>query len=377
MTVIKNNSQNFLEDRLVALTRDLMLIPSIPSRPEDRRRAFEVIKNHLEPLDHIDVMEYEDNGIPSLVAMTKGIKKPKILMCGHIDVIEHEDVACYRSRIENGRIYGPGAGDMKGAVAILLEIFRLINSQSKKASLAIAITSDEETGGESGIGFLVNKKGLRAQQAMIPDGGSLNQVTVEEKGILHIKVSCRGKPAHSARPWLGVNPVEHLMGRLLYLKSSFKVMQENHTENDKWYPTCAVTMIGTENKQVNRIPSDATAVVDVRFPSPYSVRKMKKHIKEVLGEDVRMDVIISADPTCLSPDIEYQKMIQEVTGQPTVLVRDDGGSDARFLSAQGIPVMISRPLVGNLHAVDEWINIQSMVTFFKIYEKYLTKILFK
>lgn len=375
--MIKNSSHNLLADRLVALTRDLMLIPSIPSRPEDRRRAFEVIKNHLESLDHIEVTEYEDNGIPSLVAMPKGIKKPKILMCGHIDVIEHEDVACYRSRIENGRIYGPGAGDMKGAVAILLEIFRQINAQSKKASLAIAITSDEETGGESGIGFLVNKQGLRAHQAMIPDGGSLNQVTVEEKGIIHIRLSCRGKSAHSARPWLGVNPVEHLMNKLLYLKSSFKVMQENHGRDDNWFPTCAVTMIGTENKQINRIPSDAGAVVDVRFPAPYSVRKMKKHIKEVLGDDVRMDVIISAEPTCLSPDLEYQKTIREVTGRPTVLARDDGGSDARFLSAQGIPVMISRPLVGNLHAVDEWINIESMVTFYKIYEKYLTRTLLK
>lgn len=375
--MIKNSSHNSLEDRLVALTRDLMLIPSIPSRPEDRRRAFEVIKNHLDSLDHLDVTEYEDNGIPSLVAMPKGIKKPKILMCGHIDVIEHEDISCYRSRIENGCIYGPGSGDMKGAVAILLEIFRLINTQSKKASLAIAITSDEETGGESGIGFLVNKKGLRAHKAMIPDGGSLNNVTVEEKGILHLKVTCQGKSSHSARPWQGVNPIEYIMDKLLYLKASFKVMQENHGQNDRWYPTCAVTMMGTENKQINRIPCDASAILDVRFPAPYTVRKMKKHIKEILGEKIRMDVIIGADPTSLSPDLEYQKIIQEVTGQPTVLVRDDGGSDARFLSMHGIPVMISRPLVGNLHTVDEWINIESMVTFYKIYERYLTKLLLK
>ncbi|MBP9854809.1 MAG: M20/M25/M40 family metallo-hydrolase [Candidatus Omnitrophica bacterium] len=373
----KKNNHDSLEARLVALTRDLMLIPSIPSRPEDRQKAFEVIKNHLESLRHLEVVEYEDNGIPSLVAMPKGITKPKILMCGHIDVIEHEDVSSYRSHIENGRIYGPGAGDMKGAIAILLEIFRYIHIQSPKASLGIAITSDEETGGESGIGFLVNKKGLRAHKAMIPDGGSLNHVTIEEKGILHLKVSCKGKSAHSARPWFGVNPIEEMMDKLVYLKTSFKVMQENREKDDKWYPTCAVTMLGTENKQINRIPCDASAILDVRFPAPYTVKKMRKHIKEILGENMRMDIIISAEPTRLSPDNEYKKVIQEVTGQPTVLVRDDGASDARFFSMKDIPVMISRPLVGNLHTTDEWINIESMVTFYKIYEKYLTKVLLK
>ncbi|MCA9402992.1 MAG: M20/M25/M40 family metallo-hydrolase [Candidatus Omnitrophica bacterium] len=371
----KRQEDHVIEQRLVALTRDLMLIPSVPSRPMDRQRAFELIKNHLEVLDHIEIHEYEENGIPSLVARPKGVRKPKILMCGHIDVIEHEDPACYRSSIRDGRIYGPGGGDMKGSVAIILEVFRHMNSVMDKPSLALAITSDEETGGEFGLGYLVNKMGLRAHKAMIPDGGSLSEITVAEKGILHLKVTAQGQSAHSARPWLGMNPVEELMNKLTYLKSSFKVMQENHAAEDKWYPTCAVTRIGTENKQINRVPSEAYAVLDVRFPTPYTTRKIKRHIREMLGDKIAIEPIIGAEPTNLSPDPEYQRVIEEVTGKPTELVRDDGGSDARFLAAQGIPVMISRPRVGNLHAVDEWIDISSMVTFYHIYEKYLARAL--
>ncbi|MBZ0167568.1 MAG: M20/M25/M40 family metallo-hydrolase, partial [Candidatus Omnitrophica bacterium] len=330
MTVTKKQNDHMIEQRLVALTRDLMLIPSIPSRPMDRQRAFDLIKNHLEVLDHVDVKEYEENGVPSLVAIPKGVRKPKILMCGHIDVIEHEDPECYRSHIENGRIYGPGAGDMKGSVAIILEVFRHINSTMEKPSLAIAITADEETGGEFGLGYLVNKVGLTAHKAMIPDGGSLNDVTVEEKGILHLKIRAAGQSAHSARPWLGVNPLEELMHKLSHLKSSFQVMQENHEEEDRWYPTCAVTRIATENKQINRIPSEAYAILDVRFPAPYSIRKIKRHIKETLGDKMDIEMIISAEPTNLSPDPEYQRVIEEITGKGAQMVRDDGGSDARF-----------------------------------------------
>ena len=52
-------------------------------------------------------------------------------------------------------------------------------------------------------------------------------------------------------------------------------------------------------------------------------------------------------------------------------MRDSGGSDARFFTPHGIPVLMSRPLVGRLHADDEWIDIESMVQFYRICETYL------
>jgi len=51
--------------------------------------------------------------------------------------------------------------------------------------------------------------------------------------------------------------------------------------------------------------------------------------------------------------------------------RECGGSDARFLCRHDIPVLMSRPLVGNLHAADEWIDIASMVQFHRIIARYL------
>lgn len=359
-----------IQERLVALTRDLILIPSVLSKPEERRRAFEFIKNHVESLEHIEVREFEKNGIPSLIAAPPGCHNPQILMCGHLDVILHPDISTYRSCIENGRIYGPGAGDMKGALAVLLEVFRAIHSESKNASLGIAVTADEETGGASGIGYLFNEGGASCTEAMIPDGGSLNEITVEEKGILHLCLQCHGHSAHAARPWLGKNPLEKLMDRLRMLRQSFEKLKEG---DDHWYPTCSVTIMGTKNETTNRIPANATAVLDIRFPPPYTVDKMLKQVKEILLNDIEVEILINAEPTHLSPDPAYQKITEEVTGKKTVLVRDDGGSDARYLAAKGIPVMMSRPLVGNLHSEDEWIDIESMVHLYHIYERYLSE----
>jgi succinyl-diaminopimelate desuccinylase len=368
MTVTETDAQHNIQERLVALTRDMILIPSNTAHPDERGRCYEFIKNHLEALENIEVREFENKGIPSLVAAPPGCSKPQILMCGHLDVITHPDVTSYRSQIQDGRIYGPGAGDMKGALAVLLEIFRNIHTRLPNAPLGIAVTADEETGGESGVGFLVREKGLRCGSAMIPDGGSLNDITVEEKGILHLSLECRGHSAHAARPWLGENPIEKMMGRLHALKTFFGELKKSR---DHWYPTCAVTVIGTENKTANRIPSNATAVLDVRFPPPYTLNKMLNDIKQICGPDVHAEVIIGAEPTKLSPDRDYGTVTKQLTGKGVRLVRDDGGSDARFLAAEGVPVMMSRPLVGNLHSEDEWIDIDSMVMLYRIYEKYL------
>ena len=345
-----------------------MLIPSIPSRPEDRRRAFDLIKNHLESLKHIEVKDYVYNDIPSLVALPKGVRKPEILLCGHVDVISHPDIGAYHSKIEGRRIIGPGAGDMKGALAILLEVFRTVHARSEKVSLGLVVTSDEETGGQYGIGHLIAKQGLRCKKAMIPDGGSLTELTTEEKGILHAKISVRGKEAHGARPWLGDNPIERLMTRLNQLRLAF---EELRGVDEHWYPTCAITMMGTENQQINRIPSDAYAVLDIRFPAPFTLKEMTRKIQEILGQDIFFETIIAAEPTKFPLDEDFERVTREVTGQTPKTVRDDGGSDARFFSEHGIPVIISRPLVGNLHATDEWVDIDSMNQLYRIYERYL------
>jgi succinyl-diaminopimelate desuccinylase len=368
MTV--TNHDHDLQQRLVALTRDLILIPSIPSRPQELKRAFELIKNHLEYLDHIEIREFTSQGFPSLIAAPIDCHTPQILMIGHLDVITHPDISVYRSQIKDGKIYGPGAGDMKGALAIILEVFRAIHSQSQHASLGIAITSDEEQGGQDGIGFLFQQTGISCGQAMIPDGGQLNEITVEEKGIIHLKLICPGHCAHAARPWLGTNPIEILMESLIGLKNYFSQLKNY---SDHWHPTCTVTIIGTDNKTNNRIPALASAVLDIRFPPPFTVQMMLNEIQTHLPASIIMEVIISAEPTLLSPDPLYQQITQQITGHPAMLIREDGGSDARYIAAQGIPVLMSRPLVGNLHSEEEWIDIISMIKFYRIYEQYLTR----
>ena len=62
---------------------------------------------------------------------------------------------------------------------------------------------------------------------------------------------------------------------------------------------------------------------------------------------------------------------ERIAGEPVSLVKASGGSDSRFFREVDIPVNLSRPLVGELHSRREWIEIESMVTYYRICETYL------
>jgi succinyl-diaminopimelate desuccinylase len=89
-------------------------------------------------------------------------------------------------------------------------------------------------------------------------------------------------------------------------------------------------------------------------------------VRETVGERAKVEVHMSAETSHLAPDVDYLRVTGELTGEPARLVRASGGSDARFISRHGIPVILSRPLVGNLHGEDEWIDISSMELFARI-----------
>lgn len=359
-----------IRSRLVALTRDLILIPSDETRLEDIERGLEFIKNHVESQPGIVVEEHRCDGIPSLFVHAEGVTKPRVLLCGHVDVITHPDAQSYKSHIEDGRIYGPGAGDMKGAVAILLELFRSFQARKPGIELGLVITTDEERGGVSGIRHLLQDVGLRCDVAMIPDGGSVSEITVQEKGILHVRIHGHGHAAHAARPWLGTNPLDIIIERLDHLRTYFASLAE---DGHRWYPTCTLTVIKTPNRSPNRIPSEAEAVLDIRFTPPHTLESMMTKLREVLGDQLTAEIIMSAEPTQLSPDPLFLEVTEEITGEKPKLINDDGGSDARFLCQYDIPVMVSRPKVGELHSEREWIDIESMELFYRLYERYLER----
>ena len=358
-----------LRQRLVELTRDLILIPSTWDRPEEIDRCMEFVINHTEIPDAVTVHRFREHDVLSTVVLPKNVQKPEVMLFAHLDVVSLPEGAEYRSSIRDGRLYGPGAGDMKGELAILLELFRVFHERSPGVSLGLTVTSDEERGGIYGTKFLMEEFGLRCGTAIVPDAGSVNDVTVEEKGTLHLKIQARGAAGHACRPWLADNPMDRMIAALNKIRDHFEGLKKS--DDGYWYPTCAFTVIQTSNRVPNRIPNEVEFICDIRFPPPFTLDEMMSTIRGFLDEQMEIEPLVAAEPTRLSPDPLYIKVTEELTGKPVRLLREHGGSDARYISPYGIPVIMTRPLIGNLHTDIEWVDLASMETLYRIYERYL------
>ncbi|MGH7796067.1 MAG: M20/M25/M40 family metallo-hydrolase [Candidatus Binatia bacterium] len=121
MTVTDTASQasETLRKRLVEITRDLILIPSTVDRPEEIDRGMEFVINHAEVSDAITVHRYREGNAPCTVFLPTHAATPAILLLAHLDVVSMPPGTEYSSTLRDGKIYGPGAGDMKGELAIL------------------------------------------------------------------------------------------------------------------------------------------------------------------------------------------------------------------------------------------------------------------
>lgn len=371
MTATDGAADGALRDRLVALTRDLILVPSSVAHLAEIERSLDLLRIQLDTVAGVRLEEHRCEDVPALVVLPDGVAKPEVLLLAHIDVVDHGTLGVYRSQVRDGRIYGPGAGDMKGSLAILVTLFTELHQSYPGISLGLAVTADEESGGH-GARHLV-AQGLDCGVALLPDGGSIDAVVAAEKGILHLDAEWRGVSTHAAYPWEGRNPVDAMLDDLARLRARFAALAAGAAgaAGEHWHPTATVTTLESESRTLNRIPAFARAGIDVRFTPPWTVAGILAEVRACLGADAVATPRVGDEPTEMTPDPTFMAIGERVLGRPMEVVRTAGTSDARFLSGRGIPVIINRPLVGNIHRPDEWIDLASMLQYYRMLQEFI------
>ncbi len=359
-----------IEERVIDLLKDLILVRSTAANPEGLHHALRLIRSHVEDVPGVRVESHESNGLPSFVALPAGVEKAEVLLVAHTDVVEAPPEHFYPT-VEDGRLYGRGAGDMKGQIAVLTELFRQTLTARPDVPIGLMITTDEESGGDDGVRFLVNEMGYRCAQAIIPDSGRLNEIVVTEKGLLNGRLVARGRSGHSSRPWLSDNAVHRLVRNLERVLAHFEAEAAN--ARDHWHATVSANILHTDNRTINLIPDSAEARIDIRFTEDVTAEDIARQVTSVLDDRTEFVLDIVAEPLTTEADPLFVEVTERVTGKPVKVVKEHGGSDGRYFTRLGIPVLMSRPEVGGLHSNREWIDIASMVSYYRVLEAYIAE----
>lgn len=355
---------------IVELTKALIRFKTRASEPEEIHRCAQFIASTLE--DCGAVYHRQDiNGVPSLWALPQP-GRTKILLMSHFDVVDGPD-DLFEPVETGGKLFGRGAVDDKYAVALSLVLFRNRLAALKKRGFGqsdmpfgILMTGDEESGGFNGAAKALSH--IRAEFCIALDGGDTGRIITREKGILRLKLAASGKSAHGSRPWLGENAIEILMADLTRLKPLFDPEALGYTPRGHWHRTLNIGIIAGGNA-VNQVPDEAVAHLDIRYTEHDDVPRL---IDEMQGRVQSALTVLTREPLFSTDKTPYLDLLQ-TSALHARLDREDGASDARFLSAHGIPgVVWGADGEISQHAADEHVDIDSIGRLYAALDQFMT-----
>lgn len=137
--------------------------------------------------------------------------RPRVVLAGHIDTVPLAD--CVAPAIHEGRVFGRGACDMKAGVAVMLALLEETDPDEGFAERSYIFYAGEEGGADGNElnRVLDEEPWLRSVDLAILLEPTAAALELGCQGSMHVEVEFLGQACHSARPWLGRNPLEHAL----------------------------------------------------------------------------------------------------------------------------------------------------------------------
>ncbi|MDD3178878.1 MAG: M20 family metallopeptidase [Opitutaceae bacterium] len=294
--------------------------------------------------------------------------------------------------IQNGWIYGRGAADMKGAIASIIFALRalLVTGTSPRCNLEVSFTADEETDSALGAEWLVSNARLRADYAVVGEGGSGNTICCGHNGVLWFNIHVQGRAAHGAEPAKGVNALEKMAAIIVALEGYKKRISRRslRTPDGKiMHPTINVGGVFAPGPggKVNTVPAHGSFTIDRRVLTTEDHRTAERELRSFLRRTARQGppgrVIIEKSLenfSCyLAPKHPFftamSHSVARVRRRPSSFMISTGFNDMHFFAKHlGIPTLGYGPGGRNYHAVDERARIKDLVNSAKIYTELVT-----
>jgi succinyl-diaminopimelate desuccinylase len=329
---------------LLELTAQLVDLPS-PSFAEGP--VVEFLDAELRAIDGLRVERVGDN----LVARTELGRGTRLVLAGHTDTVpaNGNDTA----RIEGDVLWGLGATDMKGGLAVMLELARTV--REPVVDLTYVFYAREEVAAEhNGLAELLRERPdlLAGDVALL---GEPTSSTIEAgcQGTMRFTVTLAGRRAHPARAWMGVNAI-HRLAPLLAALSLYEPRRPVIEGCEYHEALLAVAIEG--GVAGNVVPDRAQLTVNHRFAPDRTPDQAETHVREVfegmLGEGdtiERTDMAPAAWPATGHP------LVQRLIARNGLEVRAKlGWTDVARFAEAGIPAANFGPGDATIaHAPDE------------------------
>jgi succinyl-diaminopimelate desuccinylase len=290
--------------------RTLQLV-DIPSTSRDEAAVLDLLAVEI-PRVGWSVEDREDS---CLFATTVGsARSPLVVLAGHVDTVPPQG-NLPGARVAD-EILGRGASDMKGALAVMLELADLLAAEPTASDLAIGLLffgREELPIGESALLPLLERCELarRADLAIVMEP-TANAIEIGCLGNLNATVTFRGESAHSARPWLGRNAIHEAVRGLATIADT----SERRVEIEGLLYREVVNVTTIEGGiAANVIPHEVRCGVNARYAPTRTPESAEEWLRELLaGTSAEIEVVGNAPPGAVRIDNPLVARLREAGG---------------------------------------------------------------
>jgi succinyl-diaminopimelate desuccinylase len=337
--------------------------PKTSARPLDLRQDVALLTAAIMDINSVsgnetglaDAIETALLGIPQLqvvrdgdavIARTELGLQERVILAGHLDTVPLPITYGARGTVPSswdsgvpgvGVLYGRGATDMKGGVAVQLALAATMfvgGAEPKRDVTFVFYDHEEVEEVKSGLGRLVRNYGhlLAGDFAILlePTDG-----TVEGgcNGTMRLEATTVGEAAHSARAWMGSNAI-HAAGPILSRLAAYEPLTINVDGLEYRESLNAVRIKG--GTAANVIPDRCVVEINYRFAPDKSPDQAEAHVREVLEG---FDVVRTDSAAGARPGLNHPAAASFVAAVGAAPKPKYGWTDVARFSELGIPAV--------------------------------------
>ena len=363
-------------DAIAELTMDLVRIPTENPPGAEYGAAVDMLVSAMSalglPVERVPLGQ-------GLEAVTCAVGEgPTLYLHGHYDVVPATVEGQFDAHVRDGRIWGRGSADMKGALAAMIHAVAALRGSDSGMRVQLVFVPGEETGGADGTARLV-EAGFFSPDAV---GAVLGEPTSGviwngSRGALTGRVRVTGRPAHVGLHYEGVNAFERaipILNALLALKEEVGTRRTGLSIKPEEAEQ-SILMIGGEvrgGRQFNLVPEAFEFSLERRFNPEEAMEAERARLEEVVRESAPDDVAVdfqvfqeagaSSVPATHPLVQRLAESVTHVTGARPAVALCPGLLESRFYVACDVPAVAYGPGdLGVSHGPEESVEIQRLV----------------
>jgi acetylornithine deacetylase len=369
----------------ISFLQELVRVPSLlgseePAQAlvEQRLRDLGFDVRSLVP-DEAELAENPHSGIPllpyegrrCLVGTLGGGSGRSLLLNGHVDVVSEEPAdrwtkPPYGAAIEDGRLYGRGACDMKGGIAaMLLAVEAGLSAGGLPGPLVYQSVIEEECGGNGALFACL--AGPLADGVLIgePTNGSMDLVA---PGVIWARITLEGNSRHASHADEGSNPIETALAVTAALHELEAELNESPDPEFAGVERPYLLNVGALHSGDWPSMTPGRAELDVRLGFPIRMEPREAQFllaAAVAGVDEGAEVEFRgfrAEGYSFAADTPLVRLLgechEEMRGDELRAEPARATTDLRFFQGQAV---CYGPTGAGLHGVDEWVDLESIV----------------